>query len=95
MGEDVLEPAFAWRVYDELRADSRVVFLPEQIGFSEFWREAGDQIVGGPNAWTDSYLAAFASNTSTTIVTFDRRFKSHYCLWCADPVFLIRCNKLI
>jgi toxin-antitoxin system PIN domain toxin len=58
MGEDVLQPRLAWQVYDELRADPRVVFLPERAGFSEYWRRTGDLISGGPNAWTDSYLAA-------------------------------------
>ena len=32
MGEDVLQPHLAWQVYDELRADPRVVFLPERVG---------------------------------------------------------------
>jgi toxin-antitoxin system PIN domain toxin len=76
MGEDVLQPRLAWQVYDELRADPRVVFLPERAGFSEYWRRTGDLISGGPNAWTDSYLAAFASHTECTVVTFDRRFKA-------------------
>lgn len=76
MSEDVLEPVRAWQVYDELRADQRIIFLPEQIGFSEHWRKAGEQISGGANAWTDAYLAAFASHAQSTVVTFDRRFKA-------------------
>jgi uncharacterized protein len=76
MGEDVLDPIRAWQVYDDLRADPRAIFLPEQIGFSERWRQAAAQISGGPNSWTDSYLATFASHTESTVVTFDRRFKA-------------------
>jgi len=76
MGEDVLEPSRAWNIYDQLRADPRVIFVPEQIGFSEYWRRAGNEISGGSNAWTDSYLAAFGAHTKSTVVTFDRRFKS-------------------
>jgi predicted nucleic acid-binding protein len=44
---------------------------------SEYWRRTGDLISGGgPNVWTDSYLAAFASHTECTVVTLDRRFKA-------------------
>ncbi|HWG22021.1 MAG TPA: TA system VapC family ribonuclease toxin [Terracidiphilus sp.] len=76
MGEDVLDPIHAWRVYDDLRSDPQIIFLPEQAGFSEYWRQVGDQIAGGPNAWTDAYLAAFAAHAGATVVTFDRRFKA-------------------
>lgn len=76
MGEDVVEPGRAWHIYDDLRSDPKVIFLPEQIGFGEHWRQTGEQISRGPNAWTDSYLAAFASHTGSTVVTFDRRFKA-------------------
>ena len=76
MGEDVLQPRLPWQVYDELRADPRAVFLPERVGFSEYWRRTGDLISGGPNAWTGSYLAASASDTECTVVTFDRGFKA-------------------
>ncbi len=55
MGKDALSPAEAWRVYDEWRADDRVIFLPERPGFSEEWRRLGEQIAGGPNVWTDAY----------------------------------------
>ena len=74
MGSDVLNAIAAWRIYDELRADPRVLFLGEPAGFSEHWRRAGNQIVGGPNAWTDAYLAALASHTGTTVATFDKHF---------------------
>lgn len=76
MGEDVLDPAHAWRIYDQLRSDSRVIFLPEQAAFSEHWRASGNQIVGGPNAWTDAYLAVFAIHANATVVTFDLRFRA-------------------
>ncbi len=74
MGTDVLTPVEAWRVYDEWRADDRVVFLPERPDFSEEWRRVGHQLTGGPNVWTDAYLACFARNSNATIVTLDRSF---------------------
>ena len=74
MGKDVLSPAEAWRVYDEWRTDDRVIFLPEPTDFSEQWRRLGGQISGGPNVWTDAYLAAFAILANATVVTLDRKF---------------------
>jgi len=76
MGPDVLTPRQAWRVYDQWRMDPRVDFLLEPAGFGERWRELGDKVVGGPNAWTDAYLAAFASATDAAIVTLDRKLNS-------------------
>jgi toxin-antitoxin system PIN domain toxin len=76
LGKDVLSPTQAWRVYDAWRMDDRVVFLPERAGFSEQWRLLGNEISGGPNAWTDAYLAAFAAHAKATIVTLDRTFPS-------------------
>jgi hypothetical protein len=74
MGKDVLSPVEAWRVYDEWRAYDRVIFLPERTELSEQWRRLGGQISGGPNVWTDAYLAAFAVHAIATVVTLDRKF---------------------
>jgi len=76
MGPDVLTPRQAWRVYGQWRMDPRVDFLLEPAGFGERWRELGDKVVGGPNAWTDAYLAAFASATDAAIVKLDRKLNS-------------------
>lgn len=76
MGSDVLSPTQAWRIYDEWRRDGRVIFLSEGTGFSEQWRQLGNQISGGPNAWTDAYLAAFAGDCKATVITLDRTFRS-------------------
>jgi predicted nucleic acid-binding protein len=74
MGKDVLSPVEAWLVYDEWRTDDRVIFLPERTGFSQEWRQLGGKIAGGPNVWTDAYLAVFASHTNATVITLDRTF---------------------
>jgi hypothetical protein len=76
MGEDVLLPRQAWLVYDAWRMDPRVDLLAEPSGFNERWRELGERIAGGPNAWTDAYLAAFAAISNATLVTFDRRLNT-------------------
>ncbi len=74
MGNDVLSPTEAWNVYDEWRTDDRVIFLPERGEFTEHWQRLGRQIVGGPNVWTNAYLAAFALHANATVVTLDRKF---------------------
>lgn len=76
MAEGTLAPAQAWDIYDTLRMDSRITFVPEPPGFSSHWCQTGNLISGGPNAWTDAYLAAFASCEQMTVATFDRRFKA-------------------
>lgn len=74
MEDEVLSPPDAWRIYDQWRADSRVAFLHEGADFSERWRKQGNGIVGGPNAWTDAYLAVFAEHINAAVITFDRAF---------------------
>jgi predicted nucleic acid-binding protein len=76
MGKDVLSPAEAWRIYDEWHTDDRVIFLQERAEFTEVWRQLGKQLAGGPNVWTDAYLAAFAIHGSATIVTLDSKFSA-------------------
>jgi toxin-antitoxin system PIN domain toxin len=76
MGSDVLQPGQAWGVYDEWRADGRVIFLSEQTTFSALWRQMANHLSGGPNVWTDAYLSAFAAHCDATIITFDRAFPS-------------------
>jgi predicted nucleic acid-binding protein len=76
IGQDMLTPRQAWRVYDEWRMDPRVDFLLEPAGFGERWRELGEKVIGGPNARTDAYLAAFAAVADAAIVTLDRRLNS-------------------
>ncbi len=74
MGEDVLTFAGAWNIYDAWRADGRVGFLPEPTGFPIGWRDVSAKMSGGPNSWTDAYLAAFAIRSDMMVATFDRRF---------------------
>ena len=76
MGEDVLAPRPAWLIYDAWRMDPRVDFLAEPPGLSERWRELGERIAGGTNAWTDAYLASFAAISNATLITFDRRLNT-------------------
>jgi predicted nucleic acid-binding protein len=53
-----------------------VIFLSERKDFTEQWRQLGNQISGGPNAWTDAYLAVLAGHNNATVITLDRAFRS-------------------
>jgi toxin-antitoxin system PIN domain toxin len=72
MGSGVLTGERAWNLYQKLRGDPRILFLPERAGFQEIWKHYAAQLQGGTNSWTDTYLAAFASHISATLITFDR-----------------------
>ena len=77
MGENILTPADAWRVYATLCDDDRVQYAEEPPHLEDRWREAAKHLGPGPNFWTDAYLAAFAEAGDYTIVTFDRGFRRH------------------
>jgi toxin-antitoxin system PIN domain toxin len=74
MGTEIFSAVEAWQAYDDLRADSRVVFSAENRGFSARWRAISETIRGGDNAWTDMYLAVLALNLGASVVTFDHGF---------------------
>jgi uncharacterized protein len=76
MGEDVLSEEGAWRVYEQLARDMRVVFLNEPEGIEEPWRSITGRRRGGSARWTDAYLQAFASLCDSRVVTFDRGFEA-------------------
>ena len=40
-------------------------------GREDEWRTVMHQAKLGPNAWTDAYLEAFATQAGVTLVTFD------------------------
>lgn len=74
MQDDVCTMAEAWRVYDQLLADSRFRFCSEPEGVTELWRALCPPRMVAPKKWTDAYLAAFAIAAGTRLVTLDRGF---------------------
>jgi toxin-antitoxin system PIN domain toxin len=64
----------AWRAYDLLNHDQRVLFLaePDTEALDPVFRKftAGDR--PHTKQWPDAYLAAFARATELVLVTFDR-----------------------
>jgi uncharacterized protein len=76
MGTNVLTPARAWRVFDDLLRNTRIFFAEEPLDLSE-WRTVMHRPESGSNAWTDAYLTAFAIGSEFTLVSFDSGFRRH------------------
>jgi uncharacterized protein len=66
----------AWRVYDTLLANERIMFSSrEPDGLEIRWRRFAGRFTASPNLWMDAYLAAFAVAGGYRFVTFDDGFK--------------------
>lgn len=78
MGDDTLQPAAAWLVWEKLVLDERSAFLPiEPIGLAAAWRENIATRSATPKLWMDAFLAAWAQSSNLALVTFDTGFKSY------------------
>ncbi len=73
-GEAAVTLAQAWRFYDALLADERVLYVSEPDGMDLLWRTYTSKETYSPKIWNDAYLASLASVGQLTIVTFDRAF---------------------
>jgi uncharacterized protein len=71
---DALPMNEAWRAYDQLLTDDRVVFAEEPDDIETAWRSFTQSRSYSTNLWTDAYLAAFAQTADFEIVTFDQGF---------------------
>ncbi|MFZ0961051.1 MAG: TA system VapC family ribonuclease toxin [Terriglobia bacterium] len=69
---EVLTQPEAWNAYDRWFEDRRVSFLPEPSALEPEFRELSRLRRPAPKDWADSYLAAFASASDLTLVTFDQ-----------------------
>ena len=75
MREDVLDQRTAWRVYEQLARDSRLVFAGEPANLEPVWKRLTQGLFSGTNVWTDAYLAALALVEGLTLVSFDQGFQ--------------------
>ena len=75
--QDALRMIEAWRAYDELLADFRVVFAEEPDDVELVWRSLTPSQVASTNVWSDAYLAAFAQAADFEVVTFDKGFAQY------------------
>jgi uncharacterized protein len=78
MGEDAIERSQAWRTYDQLWADERVVWADEPGELDAVWRAISARDDKSHKLWTDDYLAAFAQASDAALVTLDRAVPARY-----------------
>jgi uncharacterized protein len=78
MGDDAIDRSQAWRTYDQLWADERVLWATEPAELDAVWRAISARDDKSHKLWTDDYLAAFAQASDATLITLDRRVPARY-----------------
>ena len=78
MGDDSVDRSQAWRLFDQLWSDERVLWADEPDGLDPVWRAISARDDKSHKLWTDDYLAAFAQASDATLVTFDRKLPGRY-----------------
>ena len=78
MGDDAVDRSQAWRTFDQLRADERVLWADEPAELDAVWRAISARDDKSHKLWTDDYLAAFAQASEATLVTLDRKMTGRY-----------------
>jgi uncharacterized protein len=78
MGDDVIDRSQAWRTFDQLWADERVLWADEPDELDGVWRAISARDDQSHKLWTDDYLAAFAQASDITLATLDRKLPSRY-----------------
>ena len=75
MGGATLTQKDAWKCYDLLCEDGRVVFAEEPPDLEDSWRQLTRYRQPRHRLWTDAYLAAFALSARLPLSTLDRGFQ--------------------
>ena len=78
MRDDAIDRSQAWRTYDQLGADERVLWIDEPAELDAIWRTISARDDQSHKLWTDDYLAAFAQASEATLVTLDRKMPARY-----------------
>lgn len=78
MGEDTVNRSAAWRVFDQLWADERVLWADEPAELDAVWRTLSARDDTSHTLWTDDYLAAFAQTYGATLATLDGKLAARY-----------------
>jgi uncharacterized protein len=78
MGNDAVDRSQAWRLFDQLWSDERVLWADEPDELHAVWRAISARDDKSHKLWTDDYLAAFAQASDLTLVTLDRKFPGRY-----------------
>jgi uncharacterized protein len=75
MGKYTLNQKEAWKCYDSLCQDARVVFADEPPSLETSWRQLTRSRHPRHRLWTDAYLAAFALSAQLALSTLDQGFQ--------------------
>jgi uncharacterized protein len=78
MGDDALDRSQAWRLFDQLWSDERVLWADEPDELDAVWRAISARDDKSHKLWTDDYLAAFAQAGGLTWATLDRKLPARY-----------------
>jgi uncharacterized protein len=78
MRDDAIDRSQAWRTYDQLGADERVLRVDEPAELDAVWRAISARDDKSHKLWTDDYLAAFAQASGATLITLDRKIPARY-----------------
>jgi len=78
LGDDAIDRSQAWRTYDELWADERVLWAAAPAELDAVWRAISARDDKSHKLWTDDYLAAFAQASDATLITLNRKAPAHY-----------------
>ena len=70
--------ATAWRIFDQLWADERVLWAEEPAELDAVLRAISARDDKSHKLWTDDYLAAFAQTSGATLATLDHQLASRY-----------------
>jgi uncharacterized protein len=78
MGGDSVDRSQAWRLFDQLWSDERVLWADEPGELDAVWRAISARDDQSHRLWTDDYLAAFAQAGDLTLATLDRELPARY-----------------
>ena len=76
MGDEVMTQPQAWAAYDRWHQDPRIGFADEPAETEARFRSLTRLRQPATKDWADSYLAAFATAGTLTLVTFDRGLRA-------------------
>jgi uncharacterized protein len=78
MGDDAVDRSQAWRTFDQIWADERVLWADEPAELDAVWRAISARDDKSHKLWTGDYLAAFAQASDATLVTLDGKMTARY-----------------
>ncbi|HEY2577431.1 MAG TPA: TA system VapC family ribonuclease toxin [Streptosporangiaceae bacterium] len=78
MGADAVTQGEAWRVFDQLWSDDRVLWADEPNQLESVFRAISARSDHSHKLWTDDYLAAFAQASGASLATLDTKLAGRY-----------------